>query len=49
MEILTQLISPVSPSFTPKAAIKKLPIFSGITQALQSMYVERAGTDEERN
>jgi len=48
MEILNQLISPISPSFTPKATIKKLPIASGISQAIQSMYVERTGTEEEK-
>jgi len=39
MEILNQICSPVSPSFTPKAAVAKVPIAGGISTALQSMYV----------
>ena len=39
MEILNQLVSPVSPCFTPKAAVKKVPVASTISDALQSLYV----------
>jgi hypothetical protein len=49
MEIITQLVSPVSPAFTPKIGVKKVPVMSTITEALQSLYVARAGTDEEKD
>lgn len=49
MEICNQLCSPIFPSFTPKSQVQQIPIASGIAVALQSMYVERAGTNEERD
>ena len=49
MEILTEVISPLSPSFTPKAIVETFPIVSGLAVALQSMFIERGGTVEERN
>ena len=49
VEILNQVCSPLHPSFTPKAGLKAIPIFRGIAESLQSIFVERAGTEAERN
>lgn len=34
-------VSPLRPSFTPKAELKKMPIIRGLSDALQSVYIER--------
>lgn len=49
MEIMCQVLSPLTPSFTPKMEVKSLPLVSGIAIALQSFFIPRAGTPEERN
>ena len=37
------------PSFTPKSPIKKIPIASGILFSLQSMFISRTSTEEQRD
>lgn len=49
MEILNQVSSPIHPSFTPKSEIKKVPVASSIAEGIQSLYMKRAGTEEEKN
>ena len=49
MEILNLVCSPLSPSFTPKADIQKMPFISGIAHGTQAMFVERGGSKEARD
>ena len=39
----------MQPSFTPKIDFASYPVISAITDAMQSMYVERAGSQEARD
>ena len=48
-EIMNNIASPIYPSFTPKDEIAKVPLASAVADALQSMYVERAGDEATRN
>ena len=43
------LCSELYPSFTPKDPIKRIPIASGILFALQSLFISRANTEEQRD
>lgn len=49
MEILNLVASPLRPGFTPKADIKKIPIVRGIANAIQSIFIERAGSKADRD
>jgi len=37
------------PSFTPKAEVRKVPVVSGISEGIQSLYMERSGSDEAKD
>jgi hypothetical protein len=43
------LISYIRPAFTPKAVLRKIPIFGVIVQALGCIFIARGGNEEERN
>ena len=49
IEILSQIVSPLHPSFTPKIEIKKIAFINKLVDALQSLYMKRAGTDAEKD
>ena len=46
MEILSLMTGPLHPGFTPKKELSKVPVLYGLTRAVQSIYVNRAGTPE---
>ena len=48
-ECLNQVCTPLSPSFTPNAGVKDIPAISAICESIQSLYMDRAGTEEEKN
>lgn len=49
MEIINLICSPLHPSFTPKAAVREIPLGSSIPNSLQCIYVNRAGSQEARD
>ena len=49
MEIINHIVTAAHPSFTPKASVASVPVASSIADAMQSMYVERGGSEEARN
>jgi len=44
MEILTLMAGPLHPGFVAKKELSKVPVLYGLTRALQSIYVDRAGS-----
>jgi 1-acyl-sn-glycerol-3-phosphate acyltransferase len=48
-ECLNLVLSPLFPAFTPKAELKNVPFIGTFARGFQSIFVNRAGTEEERN
>jgi len=46
MEVWNLVCTPLSPSFTPKVDLEKIPFLSGICVGTQSMFIERGGSKE---
>ena len=42
------IVSPLCPGFTPKADFKHAPLMGALCGGLQSLFLNRAGTKEER-
>ncbi len=49
LDIYALILCPFFPSFTPNAGIRDAPIMNKLTDGLSSLYIERAGTPEERD
>jgi len=49
VECLNFVCTPLNPSFTPKSEVQKLPIVGNIAEGIQSLYIDRAGSEEEKN
>ena len=49
LEIMSLIASPVHPGFTPKEEVQSMPLLGKLTDGLQSLYISRAGTLEERD
>ena len=49
LEIFALIASPVHPGFTPRIETKEVPVLNKLTEGLQSLYIERGGTLEQRN
>ena len=49
MEVLNLVVSPLCPGFTPKASIRKMKLVGTIASAIQSIFIERAGTKSQRD
>ena len=48
IEIMNLIASPLCPGFTPKADLKHAPLMGALCGGLQSLFLNRAGTKEER-
>ena len=49
LEIYALIASPVHPGFTPRVEMRTMPGINKLTEGLQSLYISRGGTQEERD
>ena len=49
IECLGLILSPLHPGFCPKIELSRVPLISTLAHGLQSIFIDRAGTEAERN
>jgi len=49
IECMGLVLSPLHPGFTPKIELKSLPLISDLCIGLQSIFINRGGTEAERD
>jgi len=49
LDILSNILGPFFPGFTPNEGIEKIPMVGTLATALGSLYIERGGTQEARD
>ena len=49
LEIHALIASPIQPGFTPRIEMRDMPIMNKLTEGLQSLYISRGGSQEERD